>query len=213
MIWATVRSWSYFCCLCRASPSLAAKNIINLILVLTIWWCPCAVFSCVVGRGCLLLIPSSALLISVCSVSYGTTTLFPWVLVCTRFCSPPRVESWFPPVLWKPCNQIPQVFKVRSLGDSWSLCWISRLGSLMWGILLLWCFSPVCGLPTWRVWVFIFSWFVPLLPSHCSFSFVFGCGVSFFFFFGGFQCPPVNGCLRTSWNFGFMFSLMRYLFR
>ena len=25
----------------RASPSLAAKNIINLILVLTIWWCPC----------------------------------------------------------------------------------------------------------------------------------------------------------------------------
>ena len=24
-----------------ASPSLAAKNIINLILVLTIWWCPC----------------------------------------------------------------------------------------------------------------------------------------------------------------------------
>ena len=25
----------------RASPSLAAKNIINLISVLTIWWCPC----------------------------------------------------------------------------------------------------------------------------------------------------------------------------
>ena len=25
----------------RASPSLAAKNIINLILVWTIWWCPC----------------------------------------------------------------------------------------------------------------------------------------------------------------------------
>ena len=25
----------------RDSPSLAAKNIINLILVLTIWWCPC----------------------------------------------------------------------------------------------------------------------------------------------------------------------------
>ena len=29
------------------------KNIINLILVLTIWWCPC-VESYVVGRGCLL---------------------------------------------------------------------------------------------------------------------------------------------------------------
>ena len=41
MIWATVGSWSCFCWLYRASSSLAAKNIINLILVLTIWWCPC----------------------------------------------------------------------------------------------------------------------------------------------------------------------------
>ena len=41
MIWATVNSWSCFCWLYRASPSLAAKNIINLISVLTIWWCPC----------------------------------------------------------------------------------------------------------------------------------------------------------------------------
>ena len=41
MIWATVSSWSCFSWLCRASQSLAAKNIINLILVLTIWWCPC----------------------------------------------------------------------------------------------------------------------------------------------------------------------------
>ena len=41
MIWATVSSQSCFCCLFNASPSLAAKNIINLILVLTIWWCPC----------------------------------------------------------------------------------------------------------------------------------------------------------------------------
>ena len=52
MIWDTVSSWFYFCWLYRASPSLAAKNIINLISVLTIWWCPC-VESCVVGRGCL----------------------------------------------------------------------------------------------------------------------------------------------------------------
>ena len=41
MIWVTVSSWSCFCWLYRASPSLAAKNIINLISVLTIWWCPC----------------------------------------------------------------------------------------------------------------------------------------------------------------------------
>ena len=47
MIWATFSSRSCFCWLYRASPSLAAKNIINLISVLTIWWCPC-VESCLV---------------------------------------------------------------------------------------------------------------------------------------------------------------------
>ena len=41
MIWATVSSWSCFCWLYTAFPSLAAKNIINLISVLTIWWYPC----------------------------------------------------------------------------------------------------------------------------------------------------------------------------
>ena len=54
MVWATVSSSSCFYWLYRAAPSLAAKNIINLISVLTIWWCRCVVFSCVVGRGCLL---------------------------------------------------------------------------------------------------------------------------------------------------------------
>ena len=54
MIWATVSSWSCFCWLYSTSPSLAAKNRISLISVLTIRWCPCVVFSCVVGRGCLL---------------------------------------------------------------------------------------------------------------------------------------------------------------
>ena len=28
----------------RASPSLAAKNVINLISVMTVWWCPCVGF-------------------------------------------------------------------------------------------------------------------------------------------------------------------------
>ena len=39
--WATASSRSCFCWLYRASLSSAAKNLINLILVLTIWWCPC----------------------------------------------------------------------------------------------------------------------------------------------------------------------------
>ena len=41
MIWATVSLQSCFCWLYRVSPSSAAKNIINLISVLTICWCPC----------------------------------------------------------------------------------------------------------------------------------------------------------------------------
>ena len=40
MVWATVSFRSCFCWLSRVSPSLAAKNAINLISVLTIWWCP-----------------------------------------------------------------------------------------------------------------------------------------------------------------------------
>ena len=40
MFWVTVSSSSCFCWLCRASPSLAAKNITSLISVLTVWWCP-----------------------------------------------------------------------------------------------------------------------------------------------------------------------------
>ena len=41
MIWAIVSSQSCFCWLYRASPSLAAKNVISLSSVLTILWCPC----------------------------------------------------------------------------------------------------------------------------------------------------------------------------
>ena len=41
MIWAPVSPRSCFYWLYRASPSLAAKIIINLISVLAIWWCSC----------------------------------------------------------------------------------------------------------------------------------------------------------------------------
>ena len=41
MIWATFTSQSCLCWLYRASPSLVAKDVINLISILTIWWYPC----------------------------------------------------------------------------------------------------------------------------------------------------------------------------
>ena len=106
------------------------------------------------------------------SVSCGITVPFSWVLACAKFCScPPRVESLFPPVLWKCCNQIPPAFKVRFPGESQSLCGIPRLGSLKWGsgrtslVLLfssLWAAHLACM-------GFDFIMFVPLLPCHCSF--------------------------------------------
>ena len=45
---------------------------------------------------------------------------------------------------------------------------------------------------------FDFSMITPLLLSHCGFSFVFRCGVSFF---GGFQHLPVDGGSTASCNF------------
>ena len=50
MIWAIVSSWSCFCWLCRASPSLAAKNIISMISILAISWCPCVESSLVLFK-------------------------------------------------------------------------------------------------------------------------------------------------------------------
>ena len=52
MIWARVSSQSCVCWLYRASPSSAAKNIINLISILTMGWCPCIELSLVLlGEG------------------------------------------------------------------------------------------------------------------------------------------------------------------
>ena len=58
---------------------------------------------------------------------------------------------------------------------------------------------------------FDFIMIVPLLPSHCSFSFVFEGGthfyfilfyfILFYFFFGEFQHLPVDGCSIISCDF------------
>ena len=73
MVWATVRSRSSFCQLYRASPVPTAKNIINLISVLTIWWCPHIVVSCAVGKGCVLWpVCSLEKTVSLCPASFCT---------------------------------------------------------------------------------------------------------------------------------------------
>ena len=123
------------------------------------------------------------------SVSCGVTAPFLWVLVCRRPCwCAPRLESLFPPVLWKSYNQIPLALKARFPGDSQSQCQIPRLGSLMWGSepSQQWEYcSPVCGSPTWQVWDLSLSW---LCPSYHFTAASLSLDVGYFF--GGFQCPP-----------------------
>ena len=140
------------------------------------------------------------------SVSWGITVPFSWVLACARFCScPPRVQSLFPPVLWKYCNQIPLAFKVRFPGESQSLCGIPRLGSLMWGsepsqqwenffgiIVLQFVGCPLGGYGIW--------FYRDCTPTmSLQFLLVFGSRVSFF---NRFQHPPVNVCSTAGCDFG-----------
>ena len=89
MIWATVSSQSCFCRLYRASPSLAAKNIINLISVLTIWWCPCV-------ESSLVLLEEGDAMTSVFSFQ-NSISLWP-ALFCTPRPNLPVTPgvSWFP---------------------------------------------------------------------------------------------------------------------
>ena len=89
MIWATVSSRSCFCWLYRASPFLAAKNINNLILVLTIWWCPCVESSLCCWKKV-----------------FAMTSVFSWqnsVNLCpASFCTPRSSLPVTPGIFWLP---------------------------------------------------------------------------------------------------------------
>ena len=89
MIWATVSSWSCFCWLYRASPSLAAKNIISLISLLAIWWCP-----------------RVKLLLCCWKRVFAMTSAFPWqnsISLCpASFCIPRPNVPVTPGVSWLP---------------------------------------------------------------------------------------------------------------
>ena len=134
------------------------------------------------------------------SVPCRVTAPLLWVLVHTKFCfCPPRLKSLLPPVFWKPYNQIPLALKARCPGDSQAVCWVSRVGNLMWGseslqqwenffsiIVLLsvdhppggyriW-FYPDCTPPTVLLWLFLCLWmwgivFWWVLASSCQWLF------------------------------------------
>ena len=128
------------------------------------------------------------------SVSYGVTDHFSWVSVQQDFVCVLQVWSLFPPLLWKSYNQISVAFKIRFPVDPLSLCWITRLGSLMWGsepsqqwenffaIIVL----QFLGCPPGR-YGFDFIMTAPLIPSHCS---SFSLDMDIFFF----SWAPVSSC-------------------
>jgi len=91
MIWATVRSRPCVCWLYRAFLYLAAKNIISLILLLTIWWCSCVELSLVLLEE---------------GVCYDMTSAFSWqnsVSLCPlSFCTPKSNLPVIPGVSWLP---------------------------------------------------------------------------------------------------------------
>ena len=122
------------------------------------------------------------------SGSFGVTAPFLLVLVGAMFClCPPRLESLFRPVLWKSYNQIFCPSKSDSLGISSHF--VRSLGWEAWGGVLNLQNSGRTSLVLLfsSLWVthpagigFDFIMIVPFLPYPCSFFFVFGCGVSFF---------------------------------
>ena len=124
MIWVTVGSWSCFCWLYRASSYLAAKNIINLISVLTIWWCP--------------LVESSLVLLEegVCYI----TSAFSWQISISfcpaSFCIPRPNLPVNPGVFWLPtfAFQSPimteKAMAPHSSTLAWKIPWTEEPGGL-----------------------------------------------------------------------------------
>ena len=96
-------------------------------------------------------------------------------------------------------------FRVRFPGNSQSLCWIPKLGSLTWGsepsqqweIFFAIIVLQFVGHPLGRVWDLILSWLWPCYHLFVASSLSLGVGYLFWWI----QRPPVHGCSATSCNF------------
>ena len=119
---------------------------------------------------------------------------------------PPRVESLFPPVLSKSCNQIPLWLKAWFSGNSFSLCQTSMLGSLTCGsepslqwvdfcgiIVLQFVSLPHSGYGIWL--------YCDCVPPTVLLQLVL-CLWMWGIFFGEFQCLPVDDCSAVSCDSG-----------
>ena len=119
---------------------------------------------------------------------------------------PSRVESLFPPVLLKSCNQFPLGFKVCFSRNSSSRCQTPRLGSLTWGSEPSLHWVDFCGLcvlqsvshspSSFEIWFYCDC--APLTISLWLLS----CLWMWSIFFGEFQCLPVTDCPAASRDSG-----------
>ena len=115
---------------------------------------------------------------------------------------PPRVESLFPPVLSKSCNQILPAFKVWFSRNSSSHFWTPRLGSLTWGSepSLQWvhfcCISVLhfVSHPPSSYGIWFYCDCTPPTISLCLLLCLWMWGI----FFGEFQCLPIDDCSAVS---------------
>ena len=115
---------------------------------------------------------------------------------------PPRVESLFPPVLSKSCNQIPLVLKVWFSGNSSSCCQNPRLGSLMWSSEPSLQWVDFCGIivlqfvshPRSSYGIWFHCDYAPPTISLWLLLCLWMWGISF----SEFQCVPVNDCSAVS---------------
>ena len=130
---------------------------------------------------------------------------FPWVLMCTLLCvCPPRVESLFPPVLSKSCNQIPLDFKVSFSRSSSSRYQTPRLGTLTWGSEPSLQWVDFCGIsvfqsvshPPSSYGIFFYCDWAPPTISLWLLLCLWMWGI----FFG--ECLPVNDCPAASCDSG-----------
>ena len=123
------------------------------------------------------------------------------LLVC-----PPRVESLFPLVLSKSCNQIPLAFNVWFSGNSSFRCRTPRLGSLMWGSEPSLQWVNFCGI---IVLQFVSHpprgygiWFYCDCTSPTISLWLLLCLCMWGVFFGEFLCLPVDDCSAISCDSG-----------
>ena len=144
MIWATLSTLSCFCWLNRAFSSLTAKNIINLISVLTIRWSSCVESSLVLLEKdvwydqCFLLAKLLAFVL-LHSVLQGQTCLLLQVFLDFLL-----LHS--NPLWWK--RHLFLVLVLKCLVDLQRTVWLQLLWHYFWGhrLILLWCWMVCLGI-------------------------------------------------------------------